>query len=223
MFDFEMARNRMVDNQLRTNEVFDSRILSAMGKVPREVFLPASKRATAYIDENIVVKDGSAEQKSRYMLKPTVIARLLEIAEPQSTDLALIVASTEGYAATVIAEIVESVVGVEEDEELVSDSMNVISELGTDNLAIVAGEMVTGMEQEGPYDLIFVNGATEKVPKQLFNQLKDGGRLVVVIGSGLAAQATLYKKSGNSVSGIPKFNASIPLLPGFELTKEFEF
>ena len=223
MFDYEMARRRMVDNQLRTNEVFDSRILSAMNKIPRESFLPVSKRATAYIDENIFVKEGSTEQITRFMLKPTIIARLLELAEPKSTDLALVVASTEGYAATIIAQVVESVVGVEEDEELVDSSMNVISELGTDNLAIVAGKISRGMESEGPYDIVFINGAVEEVPDALFEQLNDGGRLVVVVGLGLAAQAMLYRKSGNSVSGVAKFNASVPLLPGMQLPKEFEF
>ena len=223
MHDYALARSKMVENQLRTNEVFDQRVLSAMGRIPREAFLPVSKRTTAYIDENICVKDGDVEHAARYMLKPTVIARLLELAELKSSDLALVVGSSAGYSANVIAQIVESVVGVEEDESLVQESMNVTSELETDNLAILLSKMCDGLEEEGPYDVIFINGAAEKVPELLFKQLKDGGRLVVVVGMGLAAQATLYRKSGDLVSGIPKFNASVPLLPGMELPKSFEF
>ena len=223
MFDFELARNRMVDNQLRTNEVFDQRILEAMGNVPREAFLPASKRVTAYIDENICVKEGSDGHIARYMLKPTVIARLLELAEPKSSDLALIIGSSVGYATTVTAQIVESVVGVDEDQELVNISVDVTSELGADNLAFITSNMSKGMEVEGPYDVIYINGGVEKVPDMLFEQLNEGGRMVVVVGQGLAAQATLYRKSGDSVSGITKFNASVPLLPGMESPKEFEF
>ncbi len=223
MFDFEMARNRMVDNQLRTNEVFDQRILGAMGNVPREVFLPVSKRATAYIDENICVKEGSDEYLARYMLKPTVIARLLELAEPKSSDLALIIGSSVGYATAVTAQIVESVVGVDEDEELVNKSIDATTELRANNLAFIVGIMSQGVEAEGPYDVIFVNGGVEKVPEVLFDQLNEGGRMVVVVGRGLAAQATIYRKSGGSVSGIAKFNASVPLLPGMELPKEFQF
>ena len=223
MQDLAIARSRMVDNQLRTNEVFDQRILEAMSRIPREAFLPVSKRSTAYIDDNICVKDGDVEHAARYMLKPTVIARLLELAELKADDLVLVVGSSVGYSAAVIAQIVESVVGVEEDESLVQESLNVTSELGTDNLAILSNKMSEGLEEEGPYDVIFINGAVEKVPELLFKQLRDGGRLVAVVGLGLAAQATMYRKSGDLVSGIPKFNASVPLLPGMELPKSFEF
>ena len=108
------------------------------------------------------MKDGDNENVARYMLKPTVVARLIELAELKSDDLVLVVGSSVGYSATVIAQIVESVVGVEEDESLFQDSINVTSELGTDNLAILLSKMSEGLEEEGPFDVIFINGAVEK-------------------------------------------------------------
>lgn len=223
MNDTQANRLRMVDNQLRTNGVTDPRILAAMAEIPRELFIPASKRSTAYIDEDICVREQVNGTAPRYLLKPHIFAKLLQLAEIKATDLVLVVGCTTGYSAAVVSRLAESVVGLESDEAFVQEATETVSELGIDNVAFLANKLVEGMKSEGPYDVIILEGSVEVLPTDLLDQLKEGGRLVVVQGQGLSGQAYLYRNSGTATSGVPRFNASIPLLPGTELKREFVF
>ncbi|MEP3278526.1 MAG: protein-L-isoaspartate O-methyltransferase [Stappiaceae bacterium] len=223
MADYQTARVRMVDNQLRTNDVTDRRVLSAMGAIPREMFVPASKRPTAYIDDDVCVSPASEDTPARYLLKPHVLAKLLQLAEFETSDLALVVGCASGYSAAVIAQIAESVVGLEVSEKLASEASETISELGIDNVAVLSNKLTDGLKSEGPYDVIIVDGAVSQVPEALKEQLKDKGRLVVIRGQGLAGQAYLYRRSGEAISGVAAFNASAPTLPGTEQPSEFVF
>lgn len=223
MADYQTARARMVDNQLRTNDVTDRRILSAMSAIPREMFVPASKRSTAYIDEDICVQPPEEGSPARFLLKPHVLAKLLQLAEPEPSDLVLVVGCATGYSAAVVAQIADSVVGLEVNEKLAGEAGETMSELGIDNVAVLSNKLTDGLKSEGPYDVIVVDGAVSEVPEALKDQLKDRGRLVVIKGQGLAGQAHLYRRSGNAVSGIAAFNASAPILPGTEQAPEFVF
>ncbi len=223
MADYQTARARMVDNQLRTNDVTDRRILNAMSAIPREMFVPASKRSTAYIDEDICVLPAEEGSPARFLLKPHVLAKLLQLAEPEPSDLALVVGCATGYSAAVVAQIAESVVGLEVNEKLAAEAGETMSDLGIDNVAVLSNKLTDGLKSEGPYDVIIVDGAVSQVPQALKEQLKDRGRLVVIQGQGLAGQAYLYRRSGSAVSGVAAFNASAPILPGTERVSEFVF
>ena len=94
---------------------------------------------------------------------------------------------------------------------------------GYDNVSVVSGDLSQGHKASGPYNVIFVNGAIEIEPTSLFDQLAEGGRLIAVIGHGLAAQAYVFQKESGSVSSRKLFNSAIPALPGFERTAEFVF
>ncbi len=94
---------------------------------------------------------------------------------------------------------------------------------GQPNVTVVTGALAAGWAQGGPYDAIVLEGTTEVVPHALCAQLKDGGRLVCVLGSGPGAKAMLYRKSGDDVGGRPLFDASAPLLPGFAKQPVFAF
>lgn len=220
MGDFEQSRTRMVDNQLRTNDVTDLRILDAMGLVPRERFVPTAKRAVAYSDLDIAVHEGAAD---RYLMKPHVLARLIQLAEIAPGDVVLAVGCTTGYSVAVLSRLAQSVVGVEEDKELVDQASETLMELGIDNGAVVQGELGKGCASEGPYDVILIDGAVEELPDSLTRQLKDGGRLVAVVGTGGGGAATIYTRSGDTVSGRFAFNAAAHVLPGFERPKAFVF
>lgn len=219
MTDFAQSRRKMVDNQLRTNDVTDHRILDAMEWVPRERFVPASKQAVAYIDEEVPV-DTSA---SRCLMKPHLFGKLVQLAEVRPGDMVLAVGVGTGYAAAVLSRLAGTVVAVEENPDLARKAGEILVELGIENAAVIEAKLPEGCPSEGPYDVILVDGAVDVLPDSLLAQLKDGGRLVVIEGRGGAAAARIYRASSGAVSSRFGFNASATVLPGFEKAPEFVF
>jgi len=220
MTDFSQSRRKMVDNQLRTNDVTDHRILDAMELIPRERFVPASKKAVAYIDEDLPV---GGDATGRMLMKPHVFGKLVQLAEIRDGDVVLVVGAGTGYSAAVVSKLAASVVALEENADLARTATEVLVDLGIENAVVVEGPLVKGYAAEGPYDVILVDGAVEVLPAALTDQLKPDGRLAVVEGRGGAGTAKLYQKSGNAVSSRFGFNASVSLLPGFEKAAEFVF
>lgn len=218
--DFSLQRRKMVDGQLRTTDVSDTRLLAAMLAVPREAFVPAARRALAYIDEDIPVGTGAMQ---RYLMEPSPFARMVQLAEIGSDDFVLDVGCTTGYSAAVLSRLSNSVVALESDPELAAAATQTLADLGYDNVAVVEGPLQDGFPSEAPYDVIFVGGAVEEVPQALFDQLKDGGRLVAVVGHGNAGVARLYLRDGGHVSSRRGFNAAVKPLPGFQRAPAFEF
>ncbi|CCF19285.1 Protein-L-isoaspartate(D-aspartate) O-methyltransferase [Pseudorhizobium banfieldiae] len=217
MMDFEAARTKMVDNQIRTTDVTSHSVLQAFLSVPREEFVPAKLKPIAYIDEDLEIATG------RYLMEASPLAKLLQLARIGKDDLALEVGCGTGYAAALLSQLAGSVVSVEADEQLCSQAVEILSRLGYDNVAVVHGEMEKGYPTEAPYDIIFVNGAVEEVPAALIEQLRDGGRLVAVVGHGNAAQARLLTKEHGAISETAHFNTSVKQLPGFQKEPSFVF
>ncbi len=223
MTDWETMRHNMVDSQLRPVGVRDLRILNAMWEIPREVFVPASLRAVAYADIPLKVADGG-KGPGRYLLPPATLARLVQLAEVESGDLVLDVGCTTGYSTAVLARLAESVVALEEDEELAEQANRNLSELAIDNTAVVTGPLVEGYGSEGPYDVIFLNGTIMFLPEALKEQLKPGGRLVAIWRDEGVGRGCLWRKTeGEAPVCHPAFDATAPMLPGFEATPAFAF
>ncbi|WP_428696966.1 protein-L-isoaspartate O-methyltransferase family protein [Stappia sp.] len=220
MGDYEQVRTHMVDNQLRTNDVTDLRVLDAMEAVPRERFVPASRRCIAYSDQDIALTSGSSP---RYLMKPHIFAKLVQLAAVRPGEVALCVGCGTGYGVAVLAQLAGSVVGIDNDPETVATASELLVDLGIENAAVIDGDLVTGAASEGPYDVILIDGAVERLPDALTAQLKDGGRLVVIRGRGGSGTAELHVRSGDVVSGRFAFNAAAQVLPGFEQPREFVF
>ncbi len=223
MDDFTTARTKMVDNQLRTQSVTDYEVLAAMGAVPREEFLPPASRALAYIDSDLALATAAADGPARYMMEPAPLARLVQLAEVGKADVVLVVGCGSGYSAAVLARLADSVVALEQDRELAAEASETLTELGVDNVAVVTGSLEAGYPSEAPYDVIFVDGAVEVVPAALTDQLKDGGRLVAVVGYGRSAAATLFRRSAGDIGSRIAFDADVQPLPGFRKPKAFVF
>jgi len=220
MTDFSQSRRKMVDNQLRTNDVTDHRILDAMELVPRERFVPASKRVVAYIDEDLPV---DTAESGRVLMKPHIFGKLVQLAEIRADDVVLVVGAATGYSTAVVSKLAASVVALEENEDLAKTATEVLDDLGIENAVVVEGPLVSGYASEGPYDVVLVDGAVETLPDALLDQVKSDGRLAVVEGRGGAGAAKLYQKSDEAVSSRFGFNASVGALPGFDKAAEFEF
>ena len=219
MVDFAQARRTMVDSQVRPSDVTDLKLIAAMLDVPREQFVPEARRAIAYLDMDVPV-DG---QGGRALLNPMVLAKLLQAAGIGEGDRVLDVGCATGYSAAVLASLAGHVVALEDDIALARIAGETLAASGVANASVVSGPLHKGWEQDAPYDVIVVEGASEIVPAALLAQLKDGGRLVAVIGSGPMGKATIYRAAGGSATGQTLFDATAPLLPGFARPAAFVF
>ncbi|MBM3515569.1 MAG: protein-L-isoaspartate O-methyltransferase, partial [Alphaproteobacteria bacterium] len=155
--------------------------------------------------------------------EPLVLARLLQLADTQPTDSALVVAAGAGYSTAVMARLTSSVVGVESDPELAAQATRVLADLGVDNAAIVQGAPVSGDPNQGPFDVILINGAVDDVPVALRQQLSEGGRLVCILRQGPVGRGILITRSGEAFGTRQEFDAATPVLPGFERQNRFVF
>jgi protein-L-isoaspartate(D-aspartate) O-methyltransferase len=219
--DYARARRMMVDGQVRTSDVTDLALLAAFTELPRERFVPPGKTGLAYLDMDIPVNDGSPTR--RCMMRPMVLAKLIQAAEIGRSDRVLDVGCTTGYASALLSHLAAEVVALEEDPDLAKAASAALAAGGAGNVSVVTGPLTAGWATGAPYDVILLSGSTEIVPRALFPQLKDGGRLICVQGRKPAEKAFLYRSAGGDVSGRTVFDCSAPPLPGFVEPAAFVF
>ena len=217
MQDYAAARRHMVDSQIRPNKVTDERIMEAMGKVPREIFVPPSLKGVAYVDEDIQIAPG------RFLMEPQVLARLIQAAEIEPTDAVLEIGSATGYASAILSHLAESVVAVESDPQLAEIANKTMAALEITNVAVVEGGLDKDYSRQGPFNVVFVNGAVEERPDSWTKTLAEGGRLVCVETTGGVGKAILYTKVADVPGRRILFDARTPLLPGFQRAPAFVF
>jgi len=221
MVDFAAARRMMVDGQVRTADVTDLRLVAAMLELRRERFFPDDKASLAYLDLDAPVS--APGQPVRRLLKPMVLAKLIQAAGIAATDHVLDVGCASGYSTALLTHLAGSVVGLEEDAALARQAADAMSWAALPNAKIVTGPLARGCPGEGPYDVILLQGAAEVVPPELFDQLKNGGRLICVLGHGPQGKAMFYRRAEADFSGRPVFDAAAAALPGFAKPPEFVF
>lgn len=217
MADYAGLRRKMVDNQLRTSGITDWRILDAMNRIPREMFVPEFRKPLSYIDETVILSDG------RSMLAPATLARMIQLAEVEPTDVVLDVGCGTGYSTAVLSCLANAAVGLDAEGGLVDQANDNLAALDIGNAAALCGDIEAGVAKEAPFDAIVLQGAVDKVTQALLDQLRDGGRLVAVVGNGNAAFAHVFLRSGNGFSARSEFNASVPPLRPVETVSEFSF
>lgn len=222
MVDYAKARATMVDCQVRTVDVTEYPVLDAFSAVPREEFVPDALKPLAYIDEDLLVSAPGAAP--RYLMEPGPLARLVQLAQIMPTDRVLDLGPASGYSTAILATLAAHVTGVEPDAALAETASATLARLGHDNVTIIAGPLAAGHAAGAPYDVILFEGAIELLPDVIADQLADGGRIVAVVGSnGLAGKATIFTRSGRTVSGRPAFNTHVRPLPEFVRPKAFVF
>jgi protein-L-isoaspartate(D-aspartate) O-methyltransferase len=220
MPDALTTRFNMVDSQVRTADVTDLRLIEAMRATPREAFLPASQKALAYLDRDIAL-DG---EDNVYLIKPVVLARLLQAAEIGLTDRVLVTGGAAGYAAAIAGHLAAEVVAVCATDKIATASRTALSSAcGLSNVTVTAGEAGKGNAAAGPYDVIVLDGATEVVPQTLYEQLKPGGRLVGVFAHSVPSRATIVTRSAADFGARILFDATAPILPGLKRLPAFTF
>ena len=220
MSGFSTARLKMVDGQVRTNDVTDRRILDAMLTVPREAFVPASRQALAYLDLDLDVSEGGAK---RFLIKPQLIGKLLQAAEIGEGDNVLVVGCATGYLAALTAKLARQVTATESDSALVAKAKDAFAAIGLTNVTCKAAASAEGDPAAAPYDVIVLNGATEVTPDGLFGQLREGGRLVGVSAESRPSRAMIVTRTHGEFGHRPLFDAAAPVLPGLERAAAFVF
>ena len=217
--DFAQARLNMVDSQIKPNHVTDPLVVGALSSLPREDFVPDALKSLAYLDEALPVADG------RFLIEPMVLARLLQAAAVRPADVALVIGAGTGYGAAALAQMATTVVALESDAGLAARASETLGALGIDTVAVVEGPLDVGYPDQGPYDVLVIEGAISSVPEKILAQLADGGRLVAVISNkdGAMGQGVIITRSEGRLTEQKIFDAGTPLLPGFEADQSFVF
>ncbi len=221
MSDFSTARQKMVDCQVRPSDVTDLRIIDAMLAVKRELFVPESRRALAYLDLDLEVSESGAPK--RFLIKPVVIAKMLQAADIKDTDNVLVVGCATGYSAAVAAKLAGRVTAIESDRSLATWAADLLAKLSRPNVTVSSAPAAEGYPSNAPYDVIVLDGATEIVPQRLYQQLRDGGRLVGVFAMSQPQRAVIVTRSHADFGNRALFDATAPVLPGLERAVEFVF
>jgi protein-L-isoaspartate(D-aspartate) O-methyltransferase len=221
MSEFSTARQKMVDGQVRPSDVTDLRILDAMLAVPREEFVPPAQRPIAYLDLDIEV--GGAGTAKRYLIKPVVLAKMIQAATIAETDRVLVVGCATGYSAAIVAHLAGEVFATEPDASLASAAKTNLSQIGIANVTIGNSAPAAGDAAHGPYDVIILDGATEIEPSALCAQLKPAGRLVGVFAATQPPRAHLVARSAGDFGSRILFDAFAPILPGMHRLPAFTF
>ena len=225
--DFHAARQHMVDSQVRTNDVTDERVIEAMRRVPRERFVPRNQHAWAYTDRHIeltpVQGADDNEAGSRWLLAPRDFSKLVQAADIKPTDAVLDIGCGRGYSTAVIAALCDTVVGLELAESDVERATETLTDIGVENAAVLQGDLRKGAPEHGPFDVIIVEGSITELPGSWAKQLVDGGRIAVVLQDGPVGRAVVHTRAGDALGRTVVFDATVPLLAGFEIRPEFVF
>ncbi len=208
MADAAVQRRNMVESQVRPSDVTDRRITAAMTKIPREKFLPARLADLAYSDERLTIAP------ARETLPPRVLAKLIQLAELDAGDSALVI-SESGYAAALVAQMTNKVVALFADGEAAKASKEAYASLAIGNVTAVSGPAASGWAAGAPYDVVLIEGGIEKVPQDIEHQLREGGRLVAVSLNEELGRAVLLHKRGGLFARREGFQAAAPLVAGF--------
>ncbi len=213
---FDVLRKKMVDNQVRTINVTDWRVLEAMGNVPRELFVPPERRDLAYADLSHALGAGRA------LAAPAALAKLLHLAEIHPDETALAVGAGTGYATAVLASLCRHATGLEPDAALGNRARANVAQLGLSNATLVSGPL-DGSGLTGAYDVIVVEGGVQAVPASLFNRLAEGGRLVAVVSGTGAPLVTVYVRTGEEIGERAEFTLALPPLDAAPAPTVFRF
>lgn len=199
----------------------DLRIIEAMLAVPREAFVPETLQGLAYLDVDVEV--GATAVAKRYLIKPAVIAKMLQVAEIRPTDRVLVVGCGTGYTAALAAHLAAEVVATEVDPDLTGRATTALKNLGIGNVTVVLAPTAAGEPSRAPYDVVILDGATQIAPQGLYRQLGEGGRLVGVFATALPPRVEIVTRSPGDFGNRPIFDAYAPVLPGLERPATFTF
>lgn len=214
MTDFSSRRVMMVDTQVRPSDVTKFPIIAAMLSVSREDFVPDARREAAYAGLNISLAE------RRVVLEARSLAKLLDFLDIQPGERVLDLGAGYGYASAVMAALGADVVAVEE-AAMAGQARSKLDAAGCGAVKLVTGPLAAGAAADGPYGAIIVQGAVEVMPDAILAQLAEGGRIGAIFMEGALGVARIGHMAEGRVNWRYAFNATAPVLPGFEARRVF--
>lgn len=188
--EFYEMRRAMVTQQIVARGVKDERVIEAMVKVPRHRFVLLASRALSYTDRPLPIGEGQT------ISQPYIVALMTELLDLDGDEKVLEIGTGSGYQAAVLAELAKEVYTIEILEPLAKRSERLLKEMGYENVRVRCGDGYQGWKEFAPYDAIIVTCAPPAIPEELFNQLKEGGRMVVPVGGVSQELLVIRKKNG---------------------------
>jgi protein-L-isoaspartate(D-aspartate) O-methyltransferase len=185
---FATLRQKMVETQLRARGLRDPRVLAAMGKIPRHLFVAGEYRDSAYEDHPVPIGAGQT------VSQPYIVAFMLEALALDGSETVLEVGTGSGYLTALLAELAQQVYSVERIEALAKAAKEMLQELGYLNASLIVGDGSLGLAEHAPFDAIVVSAAAPMIPQPLLEQLRDGGRMVIPVGPADAQELKLVRK-----------------------------
>jgi protein-L-isoaspartate(D-aspartate) O-methyltransferase len=204
---FLVQRRSMVESQLRARGIRDDRLLTAMLNVPRHEFVSEEYRDQVYEDHPIPIGEGQT------VSQPYIVALMLEALALRPSDRVLEVGTGSGYLTALLSELTQHVYSVERQSSLARAARARLTHLGCINLDVLIGDGSHGVPEHAPFDAIIVSAAAPRIPPPLFEQLREGGRMVIPVGPAQAQELQLVRKL-NSHSVVAKMGGCrfVPLI-----------
>ena len=216
--NIEQARFNMIEQQIRPWDVLDAGVLSLLAIVRREDFMPAAYKALAFVDAEVPLGQG------QLMLAPRLEARLLQEAQVQRHERVLEIGAGSGFMAALLAHRAQSVISLERVPELAVMAAAHLRRAGVLNASVRELDGVRGLPGDGPFDVIMLSGSVPEVPQVLFDQLKTGGRLLVIVGQEPMMRAVRFTRQSDTVLQTEElFDTVAPRLTGFAEPTRFAF
>ena len=204
--DFNKARYNMVEQQIRPWDVLAYNILDALSDIPREVFVTESQKSYAYSDKTLPLPNGGS------MLEPKIVARLIQGLDIKPGEKVLEVGTGSGYAAALMAQMGAHIVTIDIDPEQQMRAKLALDALEFDKITYQVGDGLAAEAGGAPFDLIYIGGGVSAAPELLKEQLKDGRRMVVIVGGAPVQRAQLIVRNGNTFIERTLFDTLIPML-----------
>ena len=207
----------MIEGQIKPINGMCEELLSVFYSLDRVDFMPETMKEISYIEKNIKLEN------ERTILKPRLIAQIALSINLKANENVLILGATTGYLSAILSHQAETVIVVEENESLLSNSENAIKKNNINNVVFIKNEIVRGYNEQSPFNAIIIEGAIQEVPSNILNQLDEGGRLFAIVQEEEICSAKLFTKNRNSISEQKLFNCKIPVLSMFMKKNSFSF
>ena len=215
--DSHLLNKNMIEGQIKPIGGMQKNILQAFSSVNRDDFVPQNLKDNCYSEKNLFLK------RDRFVLKANLIAKIISALNISNEENVLVIGSSTGYSSAIISRLAETVISIEEDQELLDFSEEAIKRNGIDNIVFINNAMIEGCSEQGPFNAIIIEGAIDEVPPKILNQLEDNGRLIAMINNKGVSNVIEYQKKNNIFTDRFLFSCTAPKLKCFDKRKSFSF